>query len=383
MRRRTIRELSRRPAGFSMVELMVAMVIALIGTIVIFQVFEVFEERKRTTTSGGDAQQNGLFALFSVERDARMAGFGINHLALLGCSVRGYHQGPPARDFTFRLVAVQIAEGAAGAPDSVTFMFGNSDLLMTPVKLIRPKVAASVVQAVDNRYGFRPGDLIIAAQAGRDCTLNEVTGIPGTPGQTDNVIHNPGNYTNAQGANVPARYNKAGGLGIDYAAWDNTTQSGGVLYNIGAAPTVVTYSVQNAQLALQNLLLGGAASGIVDGIVQLQARYGLDTNDDGAVEAWRDGCAAATDLPLGAGGACVAATAADWARVIALRLAVVARSAQPERPNPATGLCETTTAAPTWFGGAITLAADPNWQCYRYRVLETAVPIRNLIWKPA
>ena len=39
--------------GFSLVEIMVAMVIGLIAVIVIFQVFAVFERQKRTSTGAG------------------------------------------------------------------------------------------------------------------------------------------------------------------------------------------------------------------------------------------------------------------------------------------------------------------------------------------
>ena len=73
-----MRTQTKQVAGFSLVEILVAMVISLLGTIIIFQVFSVSEGIKRTTTSGGDAQQNGLLALVSIEREARMAGFGIN-----------------------------------------------------------------------------------------------------------------------------------------------------------------------------------------------------------------------------------------------------------------------------------------------------------------
>ena len=75
-------------------------------------------------------------------------------------------------------------------------------------------------------------------------------------------------------------------------------------------------------------------------------------------------------------------TAADWQKVIAVRLAVVARSMQPEKPNPATNLCDATTAAPIWQtkGVAIDLSANPNWKCYRYRLFEVTVPLRNMVW---
>ena len=69
-----------RQRGFSLVELMVAVVIGLIGTLVMFQVFAVSEAQKRSTTSGGDAQQNGSIALFTIERDLRNTAAGMRPL---------------------------------------------------------------------------------------------------------------------------------------------------------------------------------------------------------------------------------------------------------------------------------------------------------------
>jgi type IV pilus assembly protein PilW len=66
---------------------------------------------------------------------------------------------------------------------------------------------------------------------------------------------------------------------------------------------------------------------------------------------------------------------------------VVARSALAEKPAAGLGApCDTTTVAPTWSGNtggarSFDLSIDPNWKCYRYRVFETTVPLRNWIWK--
>jgi len=65
-------------AGFSIVEIMVGMVIAMLGTIIIFQVFAVSEGIKRTTTNGADAQQNGAMVLLALERSLKEAGYGYN-----------------------------------------------------------------------------------------------------------------------------------------------------------------------------------------------------------------------------------------------------------------------------------------------------------------
>jgi type IV pilus assembly protein PilW len=342
----------------------------LLGTIIIFQVFAVSEGIKRTATSGGDAAQNGLLALISIEREARMAGFGINYAPMLGCTVVAHDEGPPTRDFTFPLVAAQITDGAANAPDALTFTFGNSDVLLAPVKLTSTSLALSSLFKIDNRFGFRSGDVIIAAEIGttKVCTMRQVTDVPLTP--TEDVPNASGTYVNSAGNTVTARYNKAGGSGTDYANWDNTSQSGGRLFNIGGTPSLLNFSIVNSQLVMQNLMTGTDTNAVADGIVQLQALYGRDTDGDGNVDTW------SSTMPG-------VPTATDWSGVLALRIGLVARSNLAERPNATTGLCDTTTAEPTWSGGTMVISTDPNWQCYRYRVFETTVPLRNMIWLQA
>src|SRR5262249_28233143 len=117
--------------GFSMVELMVAMVIGLIGIIIILQVFEVSEGIKRTTTSGGDAQQNGAIAMFVLEHDVRNSGMSFNDRAWAGCNVVGYDNNMTPPDFpkppaTMLLVPVRIASGIGTyAPDEITMIYGT------------------------------------------------------------------------------------------------------------------------------------------------------------------------------------------------------------------------------------------------------------------
>jgi type IV pilus assembly protein PilW len=86
---------------------------------------------------------------------------------------------------------------------------------------------------------------------------------------------------------------------------------------------------------------------------------------------------------------------ADYQHIAALRVAVVARSKMPEKPNSA-GVCNLTTAKPQVFTSdapqgvaavpvtvEVAVAIDPiDWKCYRYRVFETIVPLRNAGWRP-
>lgn len=390
--------ISRASRGFTLVELMVGVMIGLIGTVVIFQVFAVSEAQKRTTTGSSDAQQNGVFGLFQIERDVRMAGYGINHVPLLGCTINGWYE-PGGASFQFKLVPVEIINGAGGAPDRIRLAFGNSDLYMAPAKLTQTMPSPSAVYKVDNRFGFNPGDLIVAAEAGQPCTLAQATEIPGNPGNSDNVVHNSGNYKNQEGANVPADYNRPGGLpapnNISYNAWNPASNTGGRLYNLGAAPTVITYTVQNNQLVAINELTPGIAGQtlqLADGVVQLQAQYGYDGNSDGQVSSTAvvNDTLVPGNTDQWANVMPVAATGADWAKVIAVRLVVTARSMTPERPNPATGNCEATTVLPKWVTPSppagldidVSLADAANWRCYRYRTFEVMVPLRNMVWFP-
>jgi type IV pilus assembly protein PilW len=70
-----------RPAsqtGFTLAEVMVAMVIGMIGMIIMMQVFATAEGQKRTTTGTGDAQTSGALALYELQRDIRQSGYGVN-----------------------------------------------------------------------------------------------------------------------------------------------------------------------------------------------------------------------------------------------------------------------------------------------------------------
>jgi type IV pilus assembly protein PilW len=361
--------MNRGSQGFSLVEILVAMIISLLGILIIFQVFEVSEGIKRTSTGGGDAQQNGLLALVALERDARISGFGINYPPLLGCVVQGTESG---RNITFTLTAAEIADEVSAAGDSISFVYGNSDLLASPPKLLTAVVTNSPIMKVDNRYGFNINDLVIVGEVGKICSLAQAATLPTVVGQKDQVGRVGGNFN-------------LDNLSDNYDAWNNTSQSGGRLYSIGAAPGAMLYSVDAAsgQLMVRNVVTSGTAEALADGIVQLQAQYGKDTSvvADGSVDAWD------TTAPI---------TPDDWSRVLALRIAVVARSTLPEKP-PADGICRDVNdpddpikplTDPTkrlkWAGGALDVTylttAATDWTCYRYRVFETLVPLRNLIW---
>lgn len=358
-------------------EILVGVVIALVGMIVMFQTMQNWEGRKRTTLSGSDAQVSGSIAMFSLERDIKMAGFGFGSAAEMGCTVKGYDEERSGAIPDFGLTPVLIAQGASGAPDTVTVLYGNGETAAAGLPFISSTVTTKIANNAD---GLKPGDLFIAADSAGHCALFET--ITNPPGVGATVTHVTGSYTNYKGVTGDARYNKsADGMGIGVGL-------GGMLYNMGVAPRLNVWQVSGGRLSVANILANETASDIAESVVNFQAQYGFDrsiptaagygfiadtVNEDGNAE-W---------LPTSTD-ATVPTTAADWRRVLAIRVAILVRSQQYEASS-------VTTTNPRWAGGAFVMTnldgsvdSDPdsanNWRRYRYRVYEAVIPLRNVGW---
>jgi type IV pilus assembly protein PilW len=122
------------------------------------------------------------------------------------------------------------------------------------------------------------------------------------------------------------------------------------------------------------------SAALASGVVSLQAQYGFDTQSgtpsSTKVTRW-------SDTTFDADGNGTTGDNGDLRRLIAIRLAIVVRSA--ERSDQG---CNAT--LPQWKAGAVNngqLASTDisldhviDWRCYRYRVLQTEIPLRNLLW---
>lgn len=336
-----------RSAGFSLIELMVGVIIAIIGSIVIFQVFAVSENYNRTSVAGSDAQQSGAMGLYSIERDLRTAGFGINDTTFLGCNVLAYNDVRTPTDFNFSLQPVLITQGAGNdattgvgaASDTITILYGNSSNGLASVQQVQNMASATEDYKVSNRYGFQMGDLFVAAEGGLNCSLAQVSALP-TGGIADTIPHDDA-----------VNFNKTGGLGVTYT-------SNALIYNLGTAPTLNLYSVVNNTLTVQSLLSLATAE-IADNIVNLQAVY----------------CKDLVNTPPTTFNTCDAIAPATWDQVGVVRVGLVSQSARPERD------CNVTASSNIpWSGGTFDVSTVPSWSCYRYKVFQTTIPLRNMIW---
>lgn len=365
--------------GFTIVELMVGVFIGLISVLIVSQILVVNEGQKRTTTAGADSLINGSLALYAIERDGKNAGFGITSLAnLSGCEIHAINPNLNNGNLVTLIMApVVISDGANGAPDSLRFLSSAKTgiNLPTTITVDHPPTAANFFVTSD--VGISQGDLMIAVPAGGCTSTNwatviQVTKDGGSNGNQNNqgqgqnqVLHNSGQ----------SDWNPPGGQNIMPSAG---YVEGDYLMNLGQMSDR-NYSIVNNALQLSENSTGGLGfiETIQPHIVQLQAQYGKDTDGDSvncnSVGAWNNTTPAAND--------------AAWQKICAIRIAVVARSSQWEREEVTVD--DPTCADPKsvcWYGGQITNLNTGNtnaddWKHYRYKVFQTVIPFRNLIWR--
>lgn len=359
---------SARQTGFTLVELMVGIALALITTVIVAQVMWAAEGSRRTTTQGSDAQVNGALALYTLQRDLQMAGYGVvSNADVLGCEVRGQYGANAARTFTLAPVII-TAGGAANTSDSITVLRSGSTRAALPVATTDSHTGTSSHFEVQSTVGVANGDLMLAMPESPSstnwCTLFQV--------RTDS--------THAiSGTTIP--HVSAGD------SWNPGTSIMPSSYPAGTTLSNVSRLVNrryevNADSDLQSIDLITAddvptTATVASQIMLMKAYYGKDTNNDGVVDSYDQ--TTPTDN-------------AGWRQVRTLRMAVVARSAQREKD-------EVTTSDPLWDVGQtvavtgtadcgdsqcltlqVSAADDTEWRHYRYKVFDTVIPLRNMLW---
>ncbi len=381
----------RMARGFSLIELLIGIVIGLVGLLAIFQVVTVWDSHNRTTTAGGDADVGGTLAMFTLERDIKQAGLGMKPTAgtQLNCNGTGIQVNDTVSGAsTLRFAPVEIVAGAGGVPDQINVFYGNTSFMPAPEVFSLSTATTNTI--TPNRYGFRPGDLVIVAgNPTEPCSLVEITAGATSGGL---VTHAPGNYVTyyptAPANSAAARFNGTAGTTTAYSGT-------GTLFNLGPAPQFDRWTISaTGVLQRSEWIFGSGAVDVAEGVINMKAQYGLYGFDGAPLNQVLSNADWTATTP----------TAGNWANVLAVRVAILVRSKQWERsasgsasgvPTPVTQ----TAPQPSWVtcpipdtcGGFLmtnidgtpdsNLPGDPNnWRFYRYRVYEKVIPLRNMIW---
>jgi len=410
--------------GFSLIELLVGMTIALIATLIITQVFVSQESVKRTATSAGDAQQSGAYSSYALERYVQSAGAGLSHLSnVWGCPLKVWKNNvaviplpstvsPASASYvsafytpintalaggSLRAAPILIINGGgdsnSGAsdptPDRLIIMSGQHETLSMPFTTTARPTTTAV--ALNSTVGINqkaststsPKDLLIAVDQDTtggttsvsDCRIVQAneslpTATPVAP-VTVKTVSNPLVLNNAPYTPTsPAALN-------GYSA---TVQ----LANLGSSPRFIAIAIgsdgstANTLMAYDMLQLSTTAPiSLADGVVNIQAVYGVaSAPDQTAVSTW--------ETPTGTWGFSTlmdgsAASQTNISRLRAVRIAVVTRSAQPEKTavSPISWTLFSDLATNV-SGTRTTTGALPEVN-FRYRNYDLTIPLRNML----
>lgn len=348
----------RRIQGLGLTDLMVGLAIGLLATLVIIKVAVLFEARRKSTTGIADAQMNASYALATLARDIRMAGHGLGPSEALECVVRRTLGITVLPDWVLR--PVTLTNGVDGAPDTLLVLSSGKAHSLTAARLIAPYTVGSDVLVVNSTLGMTVGDILLLHESGNtQCPLIKVTGIP------------MGEYR-VRHTSLPTGLLTA-----------SEYQEGAAIINLGAIHHQRYTINSDNQLLLERYDAGTnqwRGSALASDVVSLQAQLGYDarTTLSGALRVTRWSAGA---FDANANG--MAGDADDFRRVLAIRIAVVSRSAQRSDQG-----CSS--AMPTWLAAneltgvmeetPIAVNTSSDWACYRYRVLQAQIPLRNMIW---
>ncbi|MCB4365662.1 PilW family protein [Hydrogenophaga taeniospiralis] len=387
--------LRHRQRGVTLIELMVALLVGLFLTLAVYMVMSNFESRRRTNTAGSELDKAGALAMAQIDRQLRSAGSGFAQAASFayGCALhasKSDQQILPAKDAlaapfasvdpgtlgVFRLAPAlilpgQTTPGASGkASDVLVIMASAAAWGGVPAPFTEAAQAAALTLA--NTLPFSRNDLMLLsdeqpAEAGgvAPCLVTQVSSSA-TTGSATNALALAGTWYSAT---------------VDKTAVTGYSETGTatVLGNagLGRLPEFVLMGVgDNNTLYTHDLLqtTDTPLQATAEGVFELHALYGIDTNTDKKVDLW----VSPTDSKSGYGLSDLSdgslAAAGKLRNIKAIRVGLILRTALPERD-------EVSSATVTLFNdiNGLTHTRDltSSERHYRYRTLESTIPLRN------
>lgn len=308
--------------GFTLIELMIALVILSIVIAGIYSIFNTQQKSYIVQEQVVDSQQNLRIAMNIISRDIRNAGGNISLL----CGATA-NQGLAS--------VIQPADGGDNGTDGITV----TTLYLSPVKTITTAaVNQTATFPIEDITGWAAGQSGIIA----DCSVNPaiftIFRVTAVAGGLNHNSNSDANSPNGQNHDYPA--------GSPVAMLDGNRRSGSYTYAIDSATDPL-----HPQLTLDENR-GGGAQPLAMNIEDMQIRYVLG---DGAI----------SNAP---------ATTSD---IRSVEISILARTDRTDS--------KWTVGSQPLLGNRIAqlayTAADPNINQYRRRVLQSTELVRNIAFQ--
>jgi len=394
-----------RQAGVTLIEMMIAVLISLVLSIAVMMVMSTFEGRRRTLGSTSDMDQTSALAMFQLDRWIRSAGSGLvqGNSYTYGCKILAtlsstqilpatsalpapFASVNPGTSGVFRVAPVMILPGqttpgiSGQASDVLVVMSTGNDASQVPAPVGGPPTASSI--PVSNITEFSPRDLLLltdqqSATGGgpKDCMVSQAASTLSTGG-TGTALPLGGTGTTYYASTINS-------VAIT-AFTDQTTVSdlgGAVIGGTSQPPSFQVIGVgDNNTLYSYDLLqiAGTTAQPQAEGVFEMHALYGINStgSSNNKVDSWVD--ASSTSAYSVSALSDGSATARGLLkRIRAVRVALIMRTSLPEKDVVKASTTLTMFSDLSSYGVNLTRTLSTAEQHYRYRVVESTIPVRN------
>lgn len=372
----------RQSAGFTLIELLVTVTIGMAMVLAITLMLARYESGRRTLTSVNDASMGSAYVSFTLDRIVRSAGSGYAQAwkDSFGCQLLASRSGtttlPRASAFPAPFAAVPqavrlaplVVHAGAGTDgsDILAITTGSSGLGESPVPVMTASATGTGLR-VPATIGLRAGDLVMVMQDAAHCMVQQVAA--GFAGGADQQLNFGGTYADSDIAGT-----RLEDLGVSTPAWlaplGNITGNQPMFQLLGVGP--------NATLVAHDVLqLDGTDSvvAIADGVADLRARYGVDSNNDNVIDSWQDPAVAPWNAATLLDG--TLGSKARLSQIVALRVGLIVRTSTPERDSVAPVSVRLFSDLGTTLEA--TRALTTAERLMRWRTVEFTVPLRNAL----
>jgi len=388
-------------AGFTLVELMVALTIGLVLALAISLSMLSMGRQFRAVSATSAAQVNAQLALSLIDSAGRSAGAGLFSNGQPVCaSFNAWNAGTLVSDGAPLLPARIIDGGSDSASDRLVFTASSAIGPLSGMPVLAQMGAGADPIVITDGGSIAVNDLALVGVPGSalPCTLFQATAVA-----TDTTGAScGGNATRCKALTHAAAgtYNPSPGTFTNTPRYGFATSGGvtgpAVVMGLGTGFRQEAYAVLCETLVQYDafsdvptcttspLAFAGGANALVTDIVLLHAQYGVSNSAaSDVVTAWVDA----------SGGTWGSPSTANLGRIKAVRVVIVSRSKEAASELVTAANCSNTAGvvntgpcsfddaeAPVIDLSVTSVPSGRSWRNYRYRVLQAVVPLRNVIW---
>jgi type IV pilus assembly protein PilW len=288
--------MQRRQGGIGLVEIMISLVLGLLVTGAIIQIYLTTKRQNDMQTSLTGRQESARFAAQIIQRDAQMAGFR-GCLRDLGTVANTLNN---ANDFLYDYGQHVVGfDNAAGLPASIVNVVANTDVLtLRTVDNTGIDLAANMAANTDD-------PVIAAGLAPAPLADDDIALVADCSGAT---VFQVDTYNAASGA---IEHVAAGTPGNNTLDLERRYSAGAQVFRLRTTTYYISESANGTGPALWRRVGLAPAQELAEGIENMQVLYGEDTDGDQSPDFYR-----------------TAAAVADWTQVVSLQVALLAAGTQ-------------------------------------------------------